>query len=185
MTKTYAITEEQRAKVIEALSHPHGFRAEARGIMQSLPLITGEPTTTPPCGSKRKAALDLYRAPFKFEHGYIFDADYHMVADDDDVESHVAARVRGWGRIGGLPDAAELQDEVGRVIADALTAYWASPQPLQPITADDEAIEHAAQTLAECMDYPWAYMPEHGRKEMRTHAHAIVSTFIKHKGDTK
>lgn len=43
MTKTYAITEEQRAKVIEALSHPHGFRAEARGIMQSLPLITGEP----------------------------------------------------------------------------------------------------------------------------------------------
>lgn len=83
----------------------------------------------PPFGTKRAAALALYRPPFRFTHGYIYDATNQMVADQDGfegaVETHIAARVRGWGRIGYLPDAAALQDEVGQVIADALTAFWA------------------------------------------------------------
>jgi len=92
----------------------------------------------PPFGSKRAAALALYRPPFKFRMGYIHDAGGHMVADQDGfgegskVFDSIAARVRGWGRIGYLPDAEALQDEVGAVIADALTAYWsAALQPQQ------------------------------------------------------
>lgn len=92
----------------------------------------------PPFGNKRAAALALYRPPFKFRMGYIHDAGGHMVADQDGfgegskVFDSIAARVRGWGRIGYLPDAEALQDEVGAVIADALTAYWAAaPQPQQ------------------------------------------------------
>ncbi len=88
----------------------------------------------PPFGSKRAAALALYRPPFKFRMGYIHDAGGHMVADQDGfgpdskVIESVAARVRGWGRIGYMPDAEALQDEVGAVIADALTAYWNSAE---------------------------------------------------------
>jgi hypothetical protein len=82
----------------------------------------------PPFGSKRAAALALYKPPFMFVHGYIFDADSRMVADQDGfqggVETHIAARVRGWGRIGYMPDAEALQDEVGAVIAEALTEFW-------------------------------------------------------------
>ena len=95
----------------------------------------------PPFGSKRAAALALYRPPFKFRGGYIHDAGGHMVADQDGfgegskVFDSIAARVRGWGRIGYMPDAEALQDEVGAVIADALTAYWSAvqhPQQEQP-----------------------------------------------------
>lgn len=92
----------------------------------------------PPFGTKRSAAMALYKPPFKFRMGYIHDAGGHMVADQDGfgegskVFDSIAARVRGWGRIGYLPDAEALQDEVGAVIADALTAYWAAaPQPQQ------------------------------------------------------
>ena len=35
-------------------------------------------------------------------------------------------------------------------------------------------IEAAAKTLASCMDYPWEYMPEQGREEMRKHAKAVI-----------
>lgn len=78
----------------------------------------------PPFGSKRNAALALYRPPFTFMHGYIHDADGHMVSDDDGVDKHIAQRVRGWGRMSYMPDAAALQDEVGAVIAQALTEFW-------------------------------------------------------------
>jgi hypothetical protein len=90
--------------------------------------LAGVGATTPPFGSKRAAALALYEPPFKFMHGYIYDAKGRMVADQDGfeggVEAHIAARVRGWGRIGYLPDAAALQDEVGAILAEALTAFW-------------------------------------------------------------
>lgn len=79
----------------------------------------------------RQRALRLYRAPFRYEMGYIWDANGEMVADDrvdsDDKENHassIAARVRGWGRIGYMPDADKLQDEVGALIAEALTKFW-------------------------------------------------------------
>ena len=90
---------------------------------------------TPPFGSKRAAAMAIYTAPFTYEHGYIFDAKRHMVADNGgigderSVEGAVAARVRGWGRIGYMPNAAALQDEVGQMMADALNALYAAQEP--------------------------------------------------------
>lgn len=85
----------------------------------------------PPFGSKRKAAMAVYVPPFRFEHGYIFDSRNHMVADNGpicdgpSVEGAVAARVRGWGKLGYLPNGAELQDEIGQMMADALNELYA------------------------------------------------------------
>ena len=70
----------------------------------------------------RRTAMALYAPPFKHHRGYIWDSKNEMVADDDAVD--VMARIRGWGRIQQLPDAAALQDEVGQMIADALNAYY-------------------------------------------------------------
>lgn len=70
--------------------------------------------------SIKKAALALYRPPFTSSHGYIFDADSNMVADD----AGSACRVRGWGCIGGKENPEALQDAVGEHIAKALTQYW-------------------------------------------------------------
>jgi len=87
---------------------------------------------TPPFGSKRAAAMAIYTPPFKFQYGYIYDSQNRMVADNGpicdgpNVEGAVAARVRGWGRIGYMPNAAELQDEVGQMMVDALNAYYAN-----------------------------------------------------------
>ncbi|QDJ45013.1 hypothetical protein [Bordetella hinzii] len=39
---------------------------------------------------------------------------------------------------------------------------------------DDFDIEAAAKTMAECMDYPWAHMPEKGREQMRLHAQSVI-----------
>lgn len=94
----------------------------------------------------RRRALFLYMAPFKYEHGYIWDAKREMVADGagrglvellalrqaslpPPTEDELAAlRVRGWGRIQhvgeSIDDAANLQDTVGELIAEALTQYW-------------------------------------------------------------
>lgn len=79
----------------------------------------------------RDRAFKLYRAPFRFERGYIWDADNEMVADDHvgdaaEINPDVApaARVRGWGRIGYLPEAEATQDAVGALFAEALTKLW-------------------------------------------------------------
>ena len=45
-------------------------------------------------------------------------------------------------------------------------------QPAVPLT--DEQIYKAAMKLAECMDYPWAQMPEQGKQSMRNHAKAVI-----------
>lgn len=107
-----------------ALTAAHSYVVDS-GVV---PPISPVPAS-PPFESKRAAALALYSPPFKFFRGYIYDSTDKMVSDDNEVTSHIAQRVRGWGKIGYLPNAAELQDEVGCVIAEALTAYWASPQP--------------------------------------------------------
>ena len=83
----------------------------------------------PPYGSKRAAAMAVYTPPFKYKYGYIYDSQNLMVADNDGVEGAVAARVRGWGRLGYLPNGAELQDEIGQMMADALTALYTAPPP--------------------------------------------------------
>lgn len=77
-----------------------------------------------------KRAFKLYKAPFRFLGGYIWDDDGEMVADnraDPDtkvVGNDPALRVRGWGRMSYLPNPEELQNEVGRLMAEALTDYW-------------------------------------------------------------
>lgn len=118
-------------------------------------------TTSP----TRTAALALYTPPFRYEHGYIFDANGHMVADDCGEQPGVATRVRGWGRIGYMKDAESLQDEVGALIAEILTAHWgrapAAPVPqgwkMVPVEPTKEMLQRA------CSDhgYPggsrWVY----------------------------
>ena len=70
-------------------------------------------------------AFACYTPPFRYDRGYIFDANWQMVSDNDSVEEHVAQRIRGWGVLSYLPRGAEIQDEIGRMVAEALTAYWA------------------------------------------------------------
>lgn len=69
-------------------------------------------------------ALALYKPPFKFMYGYIHDADGRVVADNNVDADNQVLRVRGWGRISYMENAEALQDEVGEVIAIALTEYW-------------------------------------------------------------
>jgi hypothetical protein len=105
----------------------------------------GEPL--PPFGSKRKAAMAVYTPPFKYLHGYIYDSQNNMVADADGVDGAVAARVRGWGRLGYMPNGAELQDEIGQMMADALNALYTRPSPEAPAPQNDDELpgmwEHA------------------------------------------
>lgn len=80
-----------------------------------------------------KEILEIYKAPFSYSYGYIFDANSQMVADDAGEDLEGIVRVRGWGNLTGLgamglnPDlAADIQDEIGEMIAEALTNYWNS-----------------------------------------------------------
>ena len=70
----------------------------------------------------RTTALALYTPPFHYAYGYIWDAKENMVADNHGQD--VALRVRGWGRIGYQPNAEQLQDTVGELMAEALTKFW-------------------------------------------------------------
>ena len=92
-------------------------------------MTTKDQAIAPPYGSKREAAKAVYTPPFKFQHGYIFDSQQSMVADDDQVRGAVASRVRGWGKLSYLPNGAELQDEIGQMMADALNALYQPPAP--------------------------------------------------------
>lgn len=107
----------------------------------------------PPFVTERKAAMAVYTPPFKYLHGYIYDSQALMVADNDGVEGAVASRVRGWGHIGHFPNGAELQDEIGQMMADALNDLYAAPR--QPLTEwDIDAIR--VNTGEEIVDYAWA-----------------------------
>jgi hypothetical protein len=66
----------------------------------------------------RDRALRLYRPPFRREHGHVFDSCNDVVVDQ------TVLRVRGWGKIGHLPDPEALQDAAGDLIAEALTVFW-------------------------------------------------------------
>lgn len=72
----------------------------------------------------RNKSIGLYTPPFRFEHGYIWDAKGQMVADNHVDGEDAALRVRGWGRISYMENPEALQDEVGNVIALAMTEFW-------------------------------------------------------------
>jgi hypothetical protein len=76
----------------------------------------------------RRRAFELYRPPFQYHMGYVTDARDEIAADLGGVEAMIA-RVRGWGRIGYMKDSEALQDEVGHLIAEALTALWEKNRP--------------------------------------------------------
>ena len=72
----------------------------------------------------RNKSIGLYTPPFRFEHGYIWDAKGQMVADNHVDGEDGVLRVRGWGRISYMENPEALQDEVGNVIALAMTEFW-------------------------------------------------------------
>lgn len=102
-------------------------------------------------GDLHARAIDLYTPPFRFEYGYIWDAKDQMVADNsvpEDAEG-AALRVRGWGRISYLEEPEALQDEVGNIIASAMTEHWnrnnAEPTP---DNSDREMLKRLAVILS-------------------------------------
>lgn len=73
---------------------------------------------------KRNLDIRARRAlkpPFTYQHGYIFDAEGNMAADN----IH-ALRITGWGRLGAMEDGTELQDAIGERIARILSEHWNS-----------------------------------------------------------
>jgi hypothetical protein len=91
-------------------------------------------TTTPEQEAIRARVLALFKPPFKFHRGYIFDSEQNMVADQHEDED---LRVRGWGRIQKMPNAEALQDAAGALIAEALTEYWNRRATIQPVAAPE------------------------------------------------
>lgn len=84
----------------------------------------------------KSIAFNLYKPPFRYQYGYIYDSEGNVFADngggdDDQIESensgNLALRVRGWGRIQYLKtefNNGDIQDVVGELIVDALNCYW-------------------------------------------------------------
>ncbi len=77
-------------------------------------------------------ARKLFRPPFRFEGGYIWDADTEMVADNRGPDGSTL-RVRGWGRLTHIAksedEACALQDAYGELLAEALTKFWNERTP--------------------------------------------------------
>jgi hypothetical protein len=103
-------------------------------------------------------ALALYKPPFRYECGHIYDVDFNMVADQT---AHVM-RIRGWGRISYLKDPEKLQDEVGKLVAEALTKFWtenvSSGEEIETQLSKDVQAERLSSTdsmLASLRDKGW------------------------------
>lgn len=60
---------------------------------------------------------------------------------------------------------------------------YTAPQPVEREPLTEAQINAAGKKMAECMDYPWGYMPEQGRAEMRKHAQAVIEAAHGIKGD--
>lgn len=99
-------------------------RAEMLKAQQNEQQNIPENIPAQPVSELRARAISLYKPPFKFDFGYIWDADGQMVADQKLNEDGQILRVRGWGRISYLENPEALQDEVGEIIAIALSDYW-------------------------------------------------------------
>ncbi|WP_397448194.1 hypothetical protein [Pseudomonas sp. NA-150] len=57
-------------------------------------------------------------------------------------------------------------------------------QPTNAVQGDVQAttpaidLDAAAKVMAECLDYPWAHMPEQGRQSMREHAKKVIDAAL-------
>lgn len=87
----------------------------------------------------------------------------------------------GWGDKGALV--------IGFDDRSGLVTFQADRRMLQ-VPADEDIrnevcdkpeldLDAAAKKLAECMDYPWAEMPEKGKAAMREHARLVVDAALK------
>ena len=80
--------------------------------------------------SIRQAALEIFTPPFRYENGFIVDSSDNIVAYSwrDKAARLIASRIRGWGRIQYMDNpewsADEIQDEVGKIVAEALNSFW-------------------------------------------------------------
>ena len=84
----------------------------------------------------KNIALQVYKPPFTYRSGYIWDAKHKMVADRTggdhqcfDEGTGYALRIRGWGHIQYMETefpAGDIQDAIGELIAQAMTDYWRS-----------------------------------------------------------
>jgi len=101
----------------------------------------------------RKIAATVYTPPFRYDgHGYIWDSKDNMVADNPVEEAFL--RIRGWGHLQYLRKELEgtgaennpgiLQDIIGEMIADALTASFHAMGNDQP---KDQAIGNNEEEL--------------------------------------
>ena len=79
-------------------------------------------------GASRGQAIGCFKSPFRYQSGYVFDANNRMVAD---MPWSAVCRVRGWGRLQYRTDCdpEALQDMVGILIAEALTRLWDEEAP--------------------------------------------------------
>ena len=93
----------------------------------------------------RQRAIALYQPPFNFNRfGYITDANHQTVADNnvsDDESGKALLRVRGWGRISYMDDAAPLQDQVGLELMEALNAHWIKNGGVANLAVDSDGVE--------------------------------------------
>lgn len=119
----------------------------------------------------RDRARKLFRAPFKYEGGYIWDDDGEMLADKRGEASGSGAtlRVRGWGRLGHIAkspgEAAALQDAYGELIAEALTAHFGkTPAPVIPSRAGGEAVKSDQDQPASSRSGNYAMFCEHANE---------------------
>ena len=75
-------------------------------------------------------AIEIFTPPFRYENGFIVDSSDNIVAYSwrDKAARLIASRIRGWGRIQYMDNpewsADEIQDEVGKIVAEALNSFW-------------------------------------------------------------
>ncbi|OFL37507.1 hypothetical protein HMPREF2772_27275 [Achromobacter xylosoxidans] len=85
-------------------------------------------------------------------------------------------------RNAALEEAAKLMDQTlrsnGAALIRGLKRSQAHKDGGQQRAGDDFDVEAAAKTMAECMDYPWAHMPEKGREQMRLHAQSVIRSAL-------
>src|SRR3546814_2601309 len=92
-------------------------------------LVTGVQTCALPISDVVRDALALYEPPFTFDHGYIYDAKDRMVMDahrrtNEAGHTSIEMRVRGWGRIGYMPNGRSEERRVGKECVSTCRSRW-------------------------------------------------------------